>query len=94
MTADEAAGKRWEDFTTAELGEIAKLLNSGGPDRTAAIIRACLKPELLPHADAIIEAYEFSMALRGLNPDELLGTALVEAHRRGEDPAEVYRQWP
>lgn len=64
-----------------------------GPERSAAIIRACLTPEQQPYAEAIIEAFEDALHYLSLTPEERAGTAMVDAHRRGEDPAEVARRW-
>jgi hypothetical protein len=73
--------------------DVDRIKNLEGPERSAAIIRACLTPEQQPHAEAIIEAFEDALHQLSLAFDERAGTALLDAHRRGDDPAEVARQW-
>lgn len=84
---------QWAALAPEIRAEIAEVLNSGGPERTAAIIRGSLTPEQEPYAEAIIEAYEDALHTVGLSPDERAGTAIVNAHRAGQDPAEVARRW-
>lgn len=73
--------------------ELDRFETLSGPERTAAIIRASLTPEQQPHAEAIIEAFEGALHLVSLTPEERIGTALTDAHRAGQDPAEVARRW-
>lgn len=93
MCPQQGAGKTREDYSPAELAQITEILEAGGPERTARIIRASLTPEQLPHAEAIIEAYEDALAPCGASPEEQIGTALTNAHRAGQDPAEVAHRW-
>ena len=88
------SAEKWAALDPETRAQVAEVIANGSPASTAQVIAAGLTAEQQPHATAIADAFERALDWHTLTPDERIGTAMTDAYRRGEDPVEVWHQWP
>lgn len=81
--------RAWVALTPEVRERVAQIITGDGPERTIRAVAAGLTAEHRPYATAIADAFQRALSADGLSHDERLGTAMVDAHRAGQDPNEV-----